>query len=161
MPRRLFRLGVLVLPGLVLAGVAASPGWGQTGARTTGTSACYFPAAPDCGPGCQPTTCVRVPDVKKVKHTIYACKTEEFCSAACCLHGLFRWCCDCGKVRTKTILLKRVVTEDCPTTKCVPHPCGVPGCGGTVAYPAVPLPAGVGASHPPDPGSVPSSGLPR
>lgn len=88
--------------------------------------------------------CKVVPDVKKVTHTIYDCKCEDYCLPRCnclCHHcksceepcqgcfgseGCLKSHCDplnlcpmCGKPRVKKILMKKIITEECPTFKCV------------------------------------------
>lgn len=74
--------------------------------------------------------CVCEPEMKKIPHVIYDCRCEKFCSSVCSwglLANLFGdGCCGCrppcGWVRTRHVLLKKTVTEDCPSFKCVvPH----------------------------------------
>lgn len=75
--------------------------------------------------------CVAVPDVKKISTVVYGCKTKDFCLPACnyCKHvqdcfgpsGCDGVCAP-GKcehqARTKRVLLKKVVTKECPSFKC-------------------------------------------
>jgi hypothetical protein len=97
-------------------------------------------------PGCpQIKQCVRVGDVKKTTRTKYSCKAEDRCLIFYCKRkggsGLSSGhdCCDgcgdgCGKPRTVRRLVKKFVTEECRTTKCVPV---------VVDCPVVPCPAPV------------------
>jgi hypothetical protein len=105
--------------------------------------------------------CRQVPDVKKVTRWVYSCKTADFCKPGCFLHGPghqdgcgdcdgHRPCCPCGPVGCKHLLLKRLVTEECPTTRCVVEctvervpcvvyrmvPCGMPPASGPAPVPA-------------------------
>lgn len=105
---------------------------------------------PSCAPACE--RCVRLPDVTKVSKSEHACKREHFCLPKRSLFDLFSpgchsggdSCCDscdscdgscaspCGQcecyARTRKVLLKRIVTEECPTYRCVPA-CALPeGC---------------------------------
>jgi len=68
--------------------------------------------------------CKVVPDIKKVTKPVHDCKAVEFCQLKCpgfhCKHGCDGAPCpDCGKVRTRTVLLKKFVTVEEPTCKCV------------------------------------------
>lgn len=103
---------------LLLASLAA---WTSTGsADDAAPAAC---GAEGCG-----KVCVRVPDVQKTPRTIYDCKCEEYCAPRCSLRALLGGLCGhppdscCGSVRTRKILLKKVVTDECLTTKCVVQP---------------------------------------
>jgi hypothetical protein len=121
-----------LLPGAVLLALA--------GTSALGLASGPLPGAP-CEPGYQIVTevqyrevvkrvCKNVPDVKRVTHWVYECKTVDFCKAGCSLHGArHQGTCDdcdghgsrcpCGPVGAKHYLLKRLVTEECPTTRCV------------------------------------------
>jgi hypothetical protein len=75
--------------------------------------------------------CRQVPDVKKTVKTVYSCKEDDVCLPRC--HGAGghkhehgeacgEGCEECGgtaKVRTRRLLVKRFVTEECPSTKWV------------------------------------------
>jgi len=73
--------------------------------------------------------CVPAPDTKKVTHNCYRCKCEDVCLPKCgcpfhCHHECGDCCHDapcakCGHPHTRHILLKKIVTEECPRTKCV------------------------------------------
>jgi hypothetical protein len=80
--------------------------------------------ATNCCPEAYRKVCVREPVTRKVPHTLYDCKREDFCAAPCPFARLGRPlgldCQDCcGPVRSRAILLKRVVTSECPGWKCV------------------------------------------
>jgi hypothetical protein len=71
---------------------------------------------------CQPALCkecVPVPGTPKT-HTEYCSRTIDFCVRRCTLCGgsCDADCVNCGRPRTKHVMLKRVVTDECPTTKC-------------------------------------------
>ncbi|MCI0380568.1 MAG: hypothetical protein L0215_23520 [Gemmataceae bacterium] len=78
---------------------------------------------------CPPThkVCVPVPDKIKKTTVVYGCVVKDFCLPKCALGGLFGGCCshngcptgECEHVRSKRVLLKKVVTEECPSFKCV------------------------------------------
>jgi hypothetical protein len=73
--------------------------------------------------------CVRVPSTKTITRVTYWKKCEEFCVPnCCCLASLFGDCSHCDGPWVKYRLVKRVTTETCPITKCVPAamaaPCG-------------------------------------
>jgi hypothetical protein len=112
--------------------------------------------------------CRQVPDVKKVTHWVYDCQLEDFCKAGCPLHGAHpqadcpdcahKACCPCGPPGTRHLLLKRLVTEECPTTKCVVEctvehvPCVVyrkVPCATSPVAPPAPVPAGPVVGPPP------------
>jgi hypothetical protein len=77
----------------------------------------------------QTPRCFHDADTKKVPHVVYDCRVEKFCGSACScnlLARLFGCGCGgeraCGRVRTRHVLLKKTVTEECPGSKCVvPH----------------------------------------
>ena len=91
--------------------------------------------AEGCSPaGCCPTgscapaaACVRQPSTRTITHVNYCKQGEEFCvPSCCCLSALFGGD-KCGDIHVKYYLVKKVRTETCPTTKCVPAV--APGCG--------------------------------
>src|SRR5262245_19401053 len=69
--------------------------------------------------------CRVVPDVKKETRNVYECRCEDFCLKRCpcclCKGGSCDGCAGvrCGHPRTKHVLMKKIVTEERPTTKCV------------------------------------------
>lgn len=70
--------------------------------------------------------CVSVPDTKKIPKVQYTARCETFCGSVCACGLLAKLfgsdCGDCGTVRTRHVLLKKTVTEECPGGKCVvPH----------------------------------------
>jgi hypothetical protein len=103
------------------------------------------PAVPVAAPGCGPATqkvCVIEPD-KKTK-VEYCSKCEEFCIKKCpslfgFLHGLSGCDCNCCEMRTRKVLIKKVV-PDCDGTKCVvkevPVGCAAPGPPAVAPVPA-------------------------
>ena len=77
-------------------------------------------AAEDC------KVCVSEPTVKKVSKTVYTSKEKEFCVPHRSLLSLI---ChedapECGPVRYKTAMIKKIVTEEKPGFKCEPKPAG-------------------------------------
>jgi hypothetical protein len=91
------------------------------------------PGQPPCEPGytiveeiaykevCR-YVCRPVPDVKKTTHVVYGCKKEGFCVPGCSLHLPGHCPSGCpGKVKahTRNLLVKKVVSEETPTTKWV------------------------------------------
>ena len=94
-----------------------------------------------CAEACPAKVCVSEPSTKKVNTTVYGSKCLEYCLPKC--GSLFSRGCDttcadnCGPVRSKNVLLKKVVTTECPDTKCVVTL--APAC--TTAAPAVSAPA--------------------
>jgi len=84
---------------------------------------------PACAPECCPSTyktCVPVPDVHKKTKTVFCCREIDFCLPKCSSCSLFSRhhctepCPNCENcARTKRVLLTKVVTEECPSTKCV------------------------------------------
>jgi len=106
-----------------------------------------------CHDACPANTCISQPTTKKTSKTVFSSKCIEFCLPKCSCCSLFSGGCDdcgenCGHVRTKHVLLKKVVTEECPSTECVVAPACVPACttGAPVVGPAdkvaAPLPKG-------------------
>jgi hypothetical protein len=141
---------------------------------------------PSCAPSCAPTCekergwscwfkkkdcvkkeCVRVPDTRKKTHTEYRCIEEDICKPRCHLCKLGKCgggcdncdtgkCKDCGKVRCRRKLVKKFVTEEQCTTKCIAVV--KPECCETACPPApipAPAPARTGKTEllprPPDP----------
>jgi hypothetical protein len=111
-----------------------------------------------CHDACAHKVCVPECTTKKHSHTVFSSKCIEYCLPRCSLFsgGLFsrgcshgcnqscdqscgsRGCADnCGPVRTKRVLLKKVVTEECPDTKCVVQ--FAPAC--TTSAPVIMAPA--------------------
>jgi hypothetical protein len=68
--------------------------------------------------------CVAEPTTKKVVKVVYEEKEVDYCLPGCSFFGLLRGGCacgagpGCGKPRTRKVLIKRFVTEECPATKC-------------------------------------------
>lgn len=70
--------------------------------------------------------CVAEPTVKITTKNVYSSKCVDYCySLRSPMSVLFgKDCPECGKVRTKTVLLKKTITEEKPGFKCVPGaPC--------------------------------------
>ena len=96
-------------------------------------------------PCCEPVVCEKrcVPETstKKVQKVHYSSKCEEYCLPKCPKWSLFgsKDCCDtctdnCGKVRTRNVLVKKIRTCEEQETKCV-----VPKCETTIIAPAAPV----------------------
>jgi hypothetical protein len=67
--------------------------------------------------------CVPTPGTKQVTQTVYRCKEAWYCLPRLpSLWDLFRGCVpcgpECGSPQCKRVLLKRVVTQDCPDVSC-------------------------------------------
>ena len=102
-----------------------------------------------CEPPCE--KCVLVPSVRKESHVVYRCKELGICLPHRTLWDLFRGpaetCAQCGpgdgchpcpveacppcacQARRKTVLLKKIVSVECPTFKCevvCPPSCSTP-----------------------------------
>lgn len=89
------------------------------------------PRVPVCEPGyqiveeiCYQDVCHKVcrvvPDVKKTTKPVYSCKTEDYCLKKCPrLCHCAEDCPTCDHPRTRKILVKKFVTTECPTYKCV------------------------------------------
>ncbi|MFO0967308.1 MAG: hypothetical protein U0793_17250 [Gemmataceae bacterium] len=146
-----------------------------------------------CAPACPTTckTCVAVPDKKIVNHTVFASKCIDYCLPKCpgffeslrhrgscascntcgtCASGACPapscpTCASCGHVRTKHVLLKRVVTCEEDAFKCVVTerppcvPACAPPCGAPVGPIGEPIPAPKGKTMPPA-GTVSIGGAP-
>jgi len=95
-----------------------------------------IPPCPDCRPDAStgakaakkdaskgeptgPTVCVQKVEVKKVTHPVYGVKVVEYCLPSHCGDG-------CSEVRTKNVLVKKMVTEEKLETKCVVQAVGAP-----------------------------------
>lgn len=68
--------------------------------------------------------CKTVPDVKKVKKWVYSTVPDNFCLQHTPCHGHHGDCCGegcryCEGPYCRNQLAKKLVTQDCPTTKCV------------------------------------------
>lgn len=122
----------IIVAGLIAATLA------QGGSAQT-----YWRSGQPCQPGYKlvEETCYReivrccckvVPDVKKKTKVVYDCRCEPFClprlscqGKHCAQCGSCDGCCKCesppacGKVRNKTILMKKTITTECPSWKCV------------------------------------------
>ena len=153
---------------------------------------------PACAAPCK--VCVRTPAVKKKTTVLYGCKQVEYCLPLCsfwgrlvggCGHSWGRLCGEgndcsghscgdckdscpeggCEGPRTKRVLLKRVVIEECPITKCeiverpgdcCPAPRALPVRHGYFNRPANHCGAEIRLPAPPSPvAPEPSKQLPR
>ena len=90
-----------------------------------------------CPPPCAPKVCVPEPTTRKVEKVVYDDKCVDYCLPRCSLFSLFAGkgcgcgdggCLNCGQPRTRHVLIKRLVREECPDVKCEVReaPC-VPG----------------------------------
>ncbi len=100
-----------------------------------------YDSPPPCEPGFQIVEEIRyraepcnkhvcaVPTTKKFTKAVYDVKCEDYAYKKCAFGYEFRCCSscngdgnpdcvNCGKPRVRKILLKKYVTEECPTTKC-------------------------------------------
>ena len=82
---------------------------------------------PGCAPPCVHKVCVPEPTVKKTDKAIYDEKCVDYCLPKCSLASIFSGhgcgcgeggCLNCGHPRTRHVLIKRWVHEECPDTKC-------------------------------------------
>ena len=70
-------------------------------------------------------SCKWVPDVKKVRRTVYECREEPIClprCSHCALFGHKPGCSDCDRCeppRMRKVLIKREIVEEKPTTRCI------------------------------------------
>lgn len=114
----------------IVANAKAAPASGAAlhGIANAATGTHHSHAAADCPPGCAvKKTCVVVPDVKKTSKTVYSSREKDFCLPKTKCSGCCRRDCDqsCDQggcehcVRTKRVLLKKTVTTECPSFKCV------------------------------------------
>lgn len=101
-------------PGGPVANAAAAAASGSHGGHViTGGAACGVKKV-----------CVVVPDVKKTTKTCYSCSSKDVCFpksslSCCCSKGCEQGGCE-SCVRTVRVLLKKTVTTECPSFKCVP-----------------------------------------
>ena len=120
-------------------GTAPAP---ATVIQTVSHRACDTACPQTC---CPDKVCVSEPTTKKTTKVVYSSKCIEYCLPKC---SLGRGGCDCaencGPVRTKTVQLKRVVTEECPDTHCVVRPAGCATMPPAAEKTAAPLPKGSG-----------------
>lgn len=81
--------------------------------------AAQHPAAA-CHDACPQKVCVPEPATKKVTRVVYESKCVEYCLPKCSLFGgCDSSCTNSDKPRTKHILVKKVITEERPATRCV------------------------------------------
>src|SRR6516165_5113020 len=116
---------VLVLFGVTLAASGQEPVKGpDSGPPEDGPPACKV--------------CVAVVGTKKVMKNEYQCKPVDYCLPR--LPGLWQlWyagktdCLECGRPLYRRVLMKRIVTQECPTVQCEvqikPAACTPTACG--------------------------------
>lgn len=99
--------------------------------------------------------CVPVPDIKKTPRVVYGMVEKDFCLRKCCFgaNSCHRECkCpQCERVRTKRVLVKKVIVEECPSFKCVVEERCHPGCAPSFSagvHAAAPAPSGLSTSVP-------------
>jgi hypothetical protein len=86
-------------------------------AGLSGTTPAQDPVAADCGT----KVCRPVCETKTVTTKCYSSKCEEFCLPPCSpLSCLFGGCAECGRVRTKRLLVVKLQKSEVQVTKCVP-----------------------------------------
>jgi hypothetical protein len=81
----------------------------------------------ECDAACK--VCKPVPDKKKVTKVVYEYKDEWYCLPKCpcprhvgkhdCCEPCTSSCPMCEKPRCRRVLVKKIITEEKPTTKCV------------------------------------------
>jgi hypothetical protein len=171
-------LGCLALAGSGQALLAQQP----TTAYATPVVFLNQGCGPQCG-GC-PTckVCVPEPTIKKHPHTVFGVKCVDYClkkcppfaslRGGCCNDGCGAACGDCGKPRTKKVLLKKVITCDEPDYKCrveerpvscqpaCTNGCRTGRCAAPCTTVVVPAPGTPPAKMPPASLAIPSSGAP-
>ena len=128
---------VLTLLGVSLAGLAHA---------ADATVVSNPPAAPIVGVAEQPCygaecaakVCVPTTTIKKKEKVIYDQKCVDYCIPRCSLFSILsgscgcdangKGCLNCGQPRTKHLLVKIIVRDECPETKCEvqPVPCEAP-----------------------------------
>jgi len=72
-------------------------------------------ATGDCG---KCSDCVRITEIKKTPHPVYACKVKEICIPNCGFFGLFGCKGDCKKIEVRQLVKKYRINEEC-VSKCV------------------------------------------
>lgn len=78
-----------------------------------------------CAPSCLDKVCIAVPDKKKISKVEYSCTQKDICLPRCSFRfGFGHSCCEddclrCGRPRTVNVLMKRSVSHECPSMKCV------------------------------------------
>jgi hypothetical protein len=83
------------------------------------------PVDASCPAPCASTykACVAVPGVTVKTKVVFGCREVDYCLPRCGLFGGCRDACPTENceyhARTKRVLLKKVVTEECTSTKCV------------------------------------------
>jgi hypothetical protein len=91
---------------------------------------------PCCSASCAAKVCTPVPAIKKTDKVIYDEKCVDYCLPRCSLFSIFSGQCGCGKEcsacgqpRTKHLLVKKIVHEECAEMKCEVQavPCGTVG----------------------------------
>jgi hypothetical protein len=91
---------------------------------------------PCCSAPCAAKVCAPTPGIKKTEKVIYDEKCVDYCIPRCSLFSIFSGqcgcgneCSTCGQPRTKHLLVKRIVHEECPDVKCEVQalPCGAAG----------------------------------
>jgi hypothetical protein len=93
---------------------------------------------PCCSASCAAKVCAPTPGTKKTEKVIYDEKCVDYCIPRCSLWSIFsgqcgcdggNGCLNCGQPRTKHLLVKKIVHEECPEVKCEVQavPCGTAG----------------------------------
>jgi hypothetical protein len=77
---------------------------------------------PACPPPCPAPVCVAVPATRTIDKVIYDDRCVAYCLPRCSLFS-FLWhgtcgCAECGQPRTRHVLIKKIVHEECPDVKC-------------------------------------------
>src|SRR5262245_46698350 len=118
--------------GLVLASAAVTLVGQAVWAKDWFKHRCACESTP-CVHSCEAPSncriCNQVPSTKKVTKTVYQAKEEWYCLTKCpcplhigkhnCCDPCGKFCTTCDKPRCRRILVKKIITADEPTTKCV------------------------------------------
>jgi len=118
--KTLLRLGLVLTTA---ATVLSAPGWAGEllQGKLRGDSCNTCPIASPQDLSCK--VCKPVAATKKVTKTIYESKVEWYCLAKCpcLLHAATHDCTSyttCDKPRCRRVLVKKIITEEQPITKC-------------------------------------------
>ena len=118
---------VLALLGAALTGLA----WAADAPPPAGPPAPAVvlpPAAPvECAAPCVHKVCVPEPTTVVKDKVIYDDRCVDYCLPKCSLLSILKGgcgcgaggCADCGHPRSRRVLIKKVVQEECPDVKCV------------------------------------------
>jgi hypothetical protein len=89
-------------------------------------NAAWADAPPACPAPCAAKVCVPVPTMRTTDKVVFDDRCVDYCLPRCSLFSLFwgggcgcdRSCANCGRPRTRHVLIKKIVHEECPDVKC-------------------------------------------